>query len=244
MAGFLVFGPQFWYILDMSDPFAAYKQATDAMARQATQQFAAQQEQVVASAPKPKPKRTKGVPISELQTDEKIIKVRDFLMATLDSTNEEGDPDLHKMVYNGTYNMGAAAIEMAGLVMQEKLRLESMQKMLREKKARTLERMRNTRIGWSPTNSEINTLVEGNTETNIDGDTDELRALDKYSVSKLQSMVDRQQEYIDFLKAGQEQIRYYPSNAKALTAVYQFGVEIGKIIPDENEWKKYRKKSG
>ena len=117
-------------------------------------------------------------------------------------------------------------------------------KMLREKKARTLERMRNTRIGWSPTNSEINTLVEGNTETNIDGDTDELRALDKYSVSKLQSMVDRQQEYIDFLKAGQEQIRYYPSNAKALTAVYQFGVEIGKIIPDENEWNKYRKKSG
>ena len=26
--------------------------------------------------------------------------------------------------------------------------------------------------------------------------------------------------------------------------VIQFGVEIGKIIPDENEWKKYRKKSG
>ena len=45
-------------------------------------------------------------------------------------------------------------------------------------------------------------------------------------------------------EATTEQIRYYPSNAKALTAVYQFGVEIGKIIPDENEWKKYRKKSG
>ena len=89
--------------------------------------------------------------------------------------------------------------------------------------------------------SEIQVLVDGNTETNVDGNKED-NSDDKISATELKSMVDRQQEYIDFLKAAQELIRYYPRNAKDLVSAYQFGVEIGKIIPAENEWQKYREK--
>lgn len=214
----------------MTDPFKQYQQSMQ------SQELAAQP--TVSTAPK----KSKAVPISKLQENEQIIRVRDFLSKTLDSTNDDGEPDLRKIVYNGTYNMGAAAIELAGLVMQEKLKLESLVRRHREKKARVLERLHNTRMGWAPSNAEVNILAEGNTETGIDGDTDEERGMDRTSLSELQSKIDRQQEYIEFLKAAQEQIRYYPRNAKALVDAYQFGVEIGKIIPADDEWKPYNKK--
>lgn len=151
--------------------------------------------------------------ISKLVTDEQVRKVRDFLMKTLDSVNEKGEPDLEKILYNATYNMGHAAIEIAGLVMQEKLKLESLQKQYRERRKVVYEETMTTRMGWTPT--------QGGVQTMLDGDE---------NLSTLKSKIDRQTEYIEFLRAAQEQIRYYPRNAKALIEVATFGKEIGKII--------------
>jgi hypothetical protein len=236
------------------DPFHQYQQASSQSLAQETARFTAAQQLPTPQNPaanpqftpqnspqKQRPKSPKRVPLADLLTDQKIMVVRDFLSKTLDSTNDMGEPDLHKIVYNGTYNMGAAAIEMAGLIMQEKLKLESLERRYRDKRARVLERIRSTRLGWAPSMSEVQVLVDGNTEINVDGNKED-NSDDKVSATELKSMVDRQQEYIDFLKAAQELIRYYPRNAKDLVSAYQFGVEIGKIIPAENEWQKYREK--
>ena len=181
----------------------------------------------------------KAIPISQLTVDKQIKLVRDFLSKTLDSTNERGEPDLRKIVYNGTYNMGSAAIEIAGLVMQEKRKLEKITAKYRVKKAKVLERLRNTRLGWGPSQGEIQTMVDGNTQINIDGEFEDNHDDDE-SLTRLKSKMENQQNYIDFLKDAQECIRYYCRNGKALVDVYQFGMEIGKIIPAENDWDEYK----
>lgn len=161
-------------------------------------------------------------------TDISVKEVRDFLMKCLDSTDDKGEPDLDKIIHNATYNMGEYAIEIGGLVLQERIKRINIAKRLREKRSEVYQRMNTTLFSWTPTKDGIETMVNGDTTVEKDADGNPIK--NDYSLSELQSMLERQDEYIEFLKFAQEQIRYYPRNAKHLIDISQFGREIGKII--------------
>lgn len=157
-----------------------------------------------------------------------IKKVRDFLLQSLDSTDDNGEPDLKKIIHNATYNMGEVAIEIGGLIMQERLKRDGIAKQLREKRSEAYQELQTTRMGWTPTQSGIQIMLDGSTD--VERDENGVPLKDAHSVSELTSMLARQDDYIDFLKAAQEQIRYYPKNAKYLVDISNVGREIGKLI--------------
>ena len=149
----------------------------------------------------------------KLIKNEEIKKLREFMMKTLDSTDDKGQPDLEKIIYNATYNMGEGAIEIAGLAFQEQLKLEMLEDTYRKKRAETYRATMTDRIGWNPTAEGVRTMVDGDIE-----------------MSELKLKMEKQRQYVEFLRECQETIRKYPMNAASLVKVATFGKEIGKII--------------
>lgn len=151
--------------------------------------------------------------LGKLITNEQIKNLRAFLTQTLDSTKPNGEPDMEKILYNATYNMGEGAVEIAGLLFQEKVKLENLEDAYRKAKKAKYEETMNTRMGWSPTNEGVRIMVEGD-ET----------------ISDLKKKLEKQRLYVEMLANAQEIVRYYPRNAQSLVNVATYGKEIGKII--------------
>lgn len=149
----------------------------------------------------------------DILDNENLKRIRAYLMQTLDSTDDNGQPDLEKIMYNATYNMGEGAIQIGGLLLQEQIKLDELEQQERELRKKIYEETMTTRMAFTPTNEGVKTMVNGDA-----------------TLSALTSKIARQKYYIEFLRAAQENVRYYPRNAKALIEVATFGKEIGKII--------------
>ena len=145
--------------------------------------------------------------------NEQIKKLREFMMFYTDSTDDNGDVDLDKILHNSAYNMGEAAVELCGLIFQEKLKLEKFEDEYRKMRRQIYETTMNTRYAWTPTQKGVEIMVEGD-ET----------------LSTLKNKMEKQRLYVDFLTQCQETVRYYPKNAQCLINVASYGKEIGKIL--------------
>ncbi|MCQ2123276.1 MAG: hypothetical protein MJZ25_03745 [Fibrobacter sp.] len=151
--------------------------------------------------------------VRNMLNNEQIKRLREFMMETLDSNDENGRPDLQKIMYNATYNMGEGAMEIGGLILQEKIKLEELEDTLRKTRKQIYEETMHTRLPFNPNAEGVKTMVDGN-ET----------------ISSLTMKVNKQKAYIEFLGNCQEAIRYYPRNANSLVTVANYGREHGMII--------------
>lgn len=151
--------------------------------------------------------------LGKLLTNDQIKNLRKFMTETLDSTKDNGEPDLEKILYNATYNMGEGAVEIAGLLFQEKVKLENLEDAYRKAKKAKYEETMNTRMAWTPTNEGVRIMVEGDDD-----------------ISTLKKKMETQRLYVEMLSNAQETVRYYPRNAQCLINVATYGKEIGKIL--------------
>ena len=146
---------------------------------------------------------------------EQLSNLRKWLSNTLDSTTEDGEPDIEKIYRNASFNMGEAGIKMGMIAFKAKLRLRKLTREYAKAKAKKLDELhRGVRaLGWVPGQEAEGVMVEGD-----------------INVAELKEQVECQTDYVKFLEQQQENIRYYARNADSLARVHNFGTEIGKII--------------
>lgn len=146
-------------------------------------------------------------------TNKEIQKLREFMMFYMDSTDEEGEVDLGKIINNAAYNMGEAAVQIAGVIYQEKLKLDNMENLVKKARKAALEKLKESKMGWIPNAKETDIMVEG-----------------EDNVIQLSHDLVKQKLYIEFLTQCQVKIREYPMAAASLVKVASYGKEIGKIL--------------
>jgi hypothetical protein len=146
--------------------------------------------------------------------NEEIKKLRDFFMFYLDSTDDEGKVDLNKIINNATYNMGEAGLQLCGVIFQEKLKLRSFEEIYKKKRSEVYTFISENRLTWQPTQKGVEILVEGDPK-----------------LSEVRKQYENQKLYVEFLEQCQEQIRYYPRNAKDIVDMAKYGTETGLLRP-------------
>lgn len=147
-------------------------------------------------------------------TNGEVKKLHKWIMFYLDSTNKEGKIDLDKIINNATYNMGEAAAEIGGLILQEKLKLKTYERAYDEARAKVYETTMSTRYAWPVTKDGAEIMINGDVKLN-----------------DIKYQRDKQSLYVEFLLQCQEHIRYYARNAKAMVDMAKFGQETGMLRP-------------
>lgn len=147
-------------------------------------------------------------------TNKQVQTLRDWIMFYLDSTNDKGQIDLDKIINNATYNMGEAAAEIGGLILQEKLKLKTYERAYDEARAKVYETTMSTRYAWPVTKDGAEIMINGDANLN-----------------EIKYKRDKQSLYVEFLMQCQEHIRYYARNAKAMVDMAKFGQETGMLRP-------------
>lgn len=109
--------------------------------------------------------------------------------------------------------MGEAGIKIGMIAFKAKLRLRKLTKEYNVAKAKALDDLHRKKLGWVPSPDAEKVMIAGDVD-----------------LAALNEQIECQSDYIKFLEAQQENIRYYARNADALARVHNFGQEIGKII--------------
>lgn len=144
---------------------------------------------------------------------EQLVNLRKWLSKTLDSTDANGEPDVEKIYRNANFNMGEAGIKIGMIAFKAKLRLRKLTKEYNVAKAKALDDLHRKKLGWVPSPDAEKVMIAGDVD-----------------LAALNEQIECQSDYIKFLEAQQENIRYYARNADSLARVHNFGQEIGKII--------------
>lgn len=147
----------------------------------------------------------------------KIDKLNAWLNETLKSTDENGNPDINRIIYNSAYNMGEAAVTLSGVIMKEEVRKARIMDELRVLKAKTYEQTIRDKSAYDPSAEGLRTLVDGDPVLST-----KMRELDKCTA------------YIDGLKRCMDLIKWYPRNASAIQGVAEYGITHGTFLPDRN----------
>ena len=146
-------------------------------------------------------------------TNKKIIELNRYMSKTLSSTDENGRPDIEKIVQNAACNMGDAFLNIDGILLQEENKLSEIENNLKNIKATTYDNMMRTKLPYEATNDGIKTMVDGQPQT--------LQKQHEYN---------QQKNYVEYLKRLISSIQYYPRNAKAMSDVAIYGIEHGTFI--------------
>ncbi len=150
----------------------------------------------------------------ESDKNEQIRNLRDYFMKTLDCTDDNGDYDLGKMINNAAINMGEAGIELCGLLLQEKMKLRTLEENYNQKRRVVYKDLCETRMGWQPTQRGVDIMVDGDAE-----------------LSDIRKEFENQKLYVEFLEQCQEQVRYFPRNVKDIVDASKYGMETGILRP-------------
>lgn len=143
-----------------------------------------------------------------------IKNLRDYFMRTLDSTDDNGNYDLDKMINNAAVNMGEAGIQLCGLLFQEKLKLRTLEEAYNKKKSEVYTHISENRLNWQPTSKGVEILVDGDP-----------------ALSVIRKEYENQKLYVAFLEQCQEHVRYYPRNVKDIVDAARYGMETGLLRP-------------
>lgn len=143
-----------------------------------------------------------------------IKNLRDYFMRTLDSTDDNGNYDLDKMINNAAVNMGEAGIQLCGLLFQEKLKLRTLEEAYNKKKSEVYTHISENRLTWQPTSKGVEILVDGDP-----------------ALSVIRKEYENQKLYVAFLEQCQEHVRYYPRNVKDIVDAARYGMETGLLRP-------------
>ena len=146
-------------------------------------------------------------------TNEQIKKLREFMMFYTDGTDDNGEIDYEKIIHNANFNMGEAAVDINGLIFQEKLKLEKFEDEYRKLRRDVYEKTMNTRYAWTPTQKGVEIMVDGD-ET----------------LSTIKHKMEKQRLYVEFLTQCQETIRYYPRNMNCMVNAINAGIEHGQLV--------------
>lgn len=152
--------------------------------------------------------------IQDILSDPRVKKMRDFLSQVTDSTDDQGRPDLEKIISNGTYNIDASITgDITILILQEKIKLANLKSVYAKKKHAVYLEKQNSRYGFVPSNEGMRIMVDGDD-----------------TIADLNCKIERQELYIEFLEKCEKRVIAYKYGTDSIVEAAKLGKDTGKIL--------------
>lgn len=142
-------------------------------------------------------------------TNEKIIKLKDWLNDKLDPFDDSGEIDFNKLQRNAAFHLGHFFVNLNGLLMQAKLQLAGLQSEYADIYAKEIENQKRER------------------KFDLDSTQFKLYLIGQESVRKAQLSIDKHTAYIEFLKECLNKVNRYANDAKVIIQTEELKQRMG-----------------
>jgi hypothetical protein len=142
-------------------------------------------------------------------TNEKIIKLKEWLNDKLDVFDDNGEIDIDKVQRNTAFHMGHFFININGLLMQAKMQMANLQNEYAEAYANEIENQKR------------------NKKFDLDSTQFKFYLIGQESIRKIQLSIDKNSAYIDFLKECLNKVNRYANDAKLILQAEELKQRLG-----------------
>ena len=142
-------------------------------------------------------------------TNDKVIKLKEWLEDKLDAFDEYGEIDIQKLERNTAFHMGHFFVNVNGLLMQAKMQMANLQNEYAEAYATEIENQKR------------------NKKFDIDSTNFKYYIIGQPAIRKLQLSIDKNSAYIDFLKECLNKINRYANDAKVILQAEELKQRLG-----------------